>query len=139
MMEILKTDKQEVMSFNEPWWDKINDVHFGKGIRWNTTEFAYKAVEGSDVVGLIFGKHESGTIYVSNIIVREDKRRQGIGTVLLKRAEEFGKQFGDHKIWLISGKHYSEDPFFKKLGFKEEAFLPNLYFHEDFLVYTKNI
>lgn len=90
-------------------------------------------------MGLIYGKYESGTVYVRNIIVAKDKRRQGIGTLLIKKAEDFGQKYGDRKIWLITGKHYSENPFFLKLGFKPEATLPNLYFHKDFIVYTKDL
>ncbi|MFC1600463.1 GNAT family N-acetyltransferase [Patescibacteria group bacterium] len=139
MVKIIKVDREKAMDFNETEWQEANKRHFGPGIKWNTTPFAFKAVENSKVIGLIFGKHESGTIYVSNIIVTKGKRRQGIGTMLIKRAEDFGKDFGDHKIWLISGKHYEENLFFEKLGFKKRALLPNLFFHKDFAVYSKGI
>ena len=139
MIKISKAAKKKAMDFNESEWDMVNDLHFGKGVRWNTTPFRFKATENGKIVGLIFGKHESGTIYVSNIIVAKGKRRKGIGTRLIEKAEEFGKKFADHKIWLITGKHYPEDPFFKNLGFKKQAELPNLYFNKDFVVYIKAI
>lgn len=130
---------KKAMNFNEREWDMVNDIHFGKGIRWNTTPFTFKATKNGKTVGLIFGKHESGTIYISNIIVAKSERRKGIGTKLIQKAEEFGKKFCDHKIWLITGRHYSEDPFFKKSGFKKQALLSDLYFHKDFIVYAKPI
>ncbi len=139
MLEIVEVDREEVFDINENEWNPVNDAHFGKGIRWNTTPFRFKAVENGAIVGLIYGKHESGTVYISNIIVFEKHRRKGIGTKLISKAEKFGHKFGDHKIWLISGKHYSEDPFFEKVGFKKEAVLPNLYFNKDFIVYAKSI
>ena len=139
MIKISKVVKSKATVFNESEWDAVNDVHFGKGIRWNEKAFRFKSTENGKTVGLIFGKHESGTVYVSNIIVAKDQRRKGIGTKLMQKAEEFGKKFGDHKIWLITGVHYSEDPFFKKLGFKRQAILPNHYFHKNFIVYTKEI
>ena len=127
------------MKFNEDEWQSVNDSHFGKGVRWNTAPFNYKATKNGKLVGLIFGKHESGTIYVANIIVAKKHRRKGVGQALIQKAEEFGKKFGDHKIWLISGKNYPEDKFFKAVGFKKEAILPNLYFHKDFIIYSKKI
>ena len=127
------------MGFNEEEWQFVNDSHFGKGVKWNTTPFQFKATENNKIVGLIFGKHESGTIYVSNIIVAKEKRMQGIGTMLIQKAEEFGRKFGDHRIWLISGEHYPEDPFFKSLDFKNQAVVPDLYFHRNFKIYTKEI
>lgn len=59
--------------------------------------------------------------------------------MLVKRIEKFGKKFGDHKIWLITGKHYAENEFFEKLGFIKEALIPDLFFNRDFIVYTKGI
>ena len=139
MIKISKVARNKAMEFNESEWDMVNDEHFGKGIRWNTTPFQFKATENGKTVGLIFGKHESGTIYISNIIVAKDKRRQGIATKLVEEAIDFGKKFKDHKIWLISGAHYKEDPFFAKIGFKKEATIPDLYFHKNFIIYTKEI
>jgi len=139
MIKISKVARKKAMEFNESEWNEVNDVHFGKGVRWNEKPFRFKAMEGGKTVGLIFGKHESGTIYISNIIVAKENRRKGIGTKLIQKAEEFGKKLGDHKIWLITGKHYPEDPFFKNMGFIREALLPNHYFHKDFVVYTKEI
>lgn len=139
MVNITECEKDDVMDFNESEWDKVNDIHIGKGIRWNTTPFHFKAVEDEKTVGVIFGKHESGTVFVSNIIVAKEKRLQGIGRKLIEKAEEFAKSFEDHKLWLITGKDYPEDPFFAKVGFSKEADLPNLYFHRDFVIYVKDI
>jgi GNAT superfamily N-acetyltransferase len=127
------------MDFNEDEWQYVNDLRFGKGVKWNTTPFQFKATENGKTTGLIFGKHESGTIYVSNIIVAKAKRRRGIGTILIKKAEDFGRKIGDHKMWLISGEDYSEDAFFKKLGFQNQAVIPDLFFHKNFIIYTKEI
>lgn len=139
MIKISKVARKKAMDFNESEWDEVNDTHFGKGIRWNEKPFRFKATEDGKTVGLIFGKHESGTVYISNIIVAKEKRRKGIGTKLVQKAEEFGRKFGDHKIWLITGKHYPEDPFFRSVGFKRQASLPDHYFHKDFVIYTKKI
>jgi GNAT superfamily N-acetyltransferase len=139
MIKISKVNKKKAMDFNEDEWQRVNDLHFGKGVKWNTTPFQFKATENGKTVGLIFGKHESGTIYISNVIVAKAKRMQGIGTMLIKKAEDFGRKFGDHRIWLISGEHYPEDSFFKKLGFQNQAVIPDLFFRKSFIIYTKEI
>jgi hypothetical protein len=59
--------------------------------------------------------------------------------MLIKKAEDFGRKFGDHRIWLISGEHYPEDSFFKKLGFQNQAVIPDLFFRKSFIIYTKEI
>lgn len=77
MIKIVKVDKKKVMDFNEAEWQEVNDIHFGPGIKWNTTEFAFKATENGKTVGVTFGKHESGTVYISNIIVAKEKKKTG--------------------------------------------------------------
>jgi len=139
MIKISKVAKKRAMEFNEREWDVVNGIHFGKGVKWNEKPFRFKATENGEIVGLIFGKHESGTVYVSNIIVAEARKREGIGTKLIRKAEEFGRKLGDHKIWLITGSNYPENPFFEKVGFQKQASLPDLYFHGDFVIYTKEI
>lgn len=139
MIKFSKVARNKAMPFNESEWNEVNDAHFGVGIRWNEKPFRFKATEDGKIVGLIFGKHESGTVYIANIIVAKGNRRKGIGTKLIQKAEEFGKELGDHKIWLITGEHYPEDPFFKSLGFKKQSLLPDHYFHKDFVVYTKSL
>lgn len=55
------------------------------------------------------------------------------------KVEEFGKKLGAHKIWLITGKNWSENAFYKKLGFKLIGNLSDFYFHKNFVIYTRPI
>ena len=52
-------------------------------------------------------------------------------------AEEFGKKLGAHKIWLITGKDWSENNFYQKLGFKKGGILPKHNFKKDYVIYSK--
>ena len=59
--------------------------------------------------------------------------------MLMNKAEDFGRKMDAHKIWLITGKDWSENEFYKKLGFKKIADLPDWHFHKNFVIYTKDI
>jgi GNAT superfamily N-acetyltransferase len=99
-------------------WHLLDKMHYGKDIDWNEKHFRFKAVENGKLVGTIDGKHESGIVYIGTIITAKSARGKGIGTMLIKKAEEFGKKYGAHRTWLSTGKDWSENIFYKKLGFK---------------------
>ncbi len=72
-------------------------------------------------------------------MVTDDARGKGIGTMLINKAEEFGKKLGAHRFWLCTGVGWSNRAFYEKLGFSVMANLTDFYFHKDFVVYTRLI
>lgn len=120
-------------------WYRVNVPHYGKSIEWNEKKFRFKAVNDGKLVGTIDGKYESGVIYIGSLITAESDRGKGIGTLLIKKAEEFGRKLGAHRTWLITGKDWAENAFYKKLGFEQIGNLPDFHFHKDFVVYTRLI
>ena len=136
MIKISKATDKENLN-NE--WHLLDIPHYGKAIEWNEKHFRFKAVENGKLVGTIDGKHESGVIYIGTVITAENARGKGIGTMLIKKAEEFGKKYGAHRTWLITGKDWSENIFYQKLGFKLIGTLPDFHFHQDFVIYTRSI
>jgi len=139
MIKISKASKKSTSDWSDQEWHKVDNAHYGHPVKWNEQNFRFKAEEDGKIVGLISGKHESGVIYVAQVITKEDSRGKGIGTALIKKAEEYGKKLGAHMMWLITGKDWSENAFYQKLGFKLTATLPDFHFHKDFVIYTRPI
>ena len=139
MIKISKATKKSTTDFSEREWHKVDHSHYGRRVEWNEQKFRFKATESGKLVGLISGKHEAGVIYIHQIITAEGARGKGIGTLLIRKAEEFGRGLGAHKMWLITGKDWEENAFYKKLGFRLEAGLPDHHFHKDFVIYTRPI
>lgn len=136
MIKILKaTSKDSLLSE----WHKVDIAHYGKRIEWKERFFRFKAVDNGKLVGIIDGRYESGIIYIANLITAERSRGKGIGTMLVNKAEEFGKKLGAHRTWLITGRYWAENKFYKKLGFEQIGIFPDFHFHIDFVVYTKLI
>lgn len=136
MIKISKATSKEALIEE---WHRVDVPHYGKSIEWYEKKFRFKAEENGKLVGTIEGKHGSGVIYIDSLITAESARGKGIGTLLIKKAEEFGRKFGAHRTWLITGKDWAENIFYKKLGFELIGTLPDFHFHKDFVVYTRLI
>lgn len=136
MIKILKALKKDSL---EAEWRHMDISHYGRKIHWCEKKFRFKAVEKGKLVGYIDGEYQPGIVYVETLITVEKARGKGIGTKLINKAEGFGKKYGAHKVWLITGEDWSENKFYQKLGFRLIGNLPDFYFHKDFVIYEKLI
>jgi len=137
MITIIKARKKENL---EKEWRLQDNAHYGRPvIKWIEKKFRYKAVENEEIVGIIDGKIEAGKVFIETLIVAEKARGKDIGTSLIQAAEQFGKKYEAHRTWLVTGKEWSENIFYKKLGFQLVGKLSDFYLHADFVLYTRKI
>lgn len=137
MVKIIKAAKKDSL---EKEWQHLISIKYGKNKNWVEKCFRFKAVDDNRrTIGTVEGKYESGCVYVAALMTAENSRGKGVGTMLLKKVEEFGKKLGAHRIWLLTGENWLSNIFYKKLGFKRIARFPDFYFHKDFVVYTRLI
>ena len=136
MIKISKATSKEAL--NEDW-QTFTHLHYGPETKWVEKNYRFKAVEDGKIIGTIEGKYEPGVIYIAALMVTDDARGKGIGTMLINKAEEFGKKLGAHRTWLSTGVDWSNRAFYEKLKFKVIANLPDFYFHKNFVIYTRPI
>lgn len=136
MIKISKATKKDALIKE---WHLLDIPHYGRRVEWGEKTFRFKAVENGKLIGTIDGRHESDVIFINTVITAERARKRGVGTMLIKKAEEFGKKLGAHRTWLVTGKDWSENAFYQKLGFTLVGTLPDFYFHKDFVIYTRGI
>ena len=136
MIKISKATKKEALDND---WRQLIDTHYGYGLPWFEKYFRFKAVENEKLIGTIEGKCEPGAVYINALMTTESARGRGIGTMLIKKAEEFGKKLGAHRSWLLAGKDWPANTFYKKLGFKLIGNLQDFFYHKDFVIYSRLI
>jgi GNAT superfamily N-acetyltransferase len=78
--------------------------------------------ENGKVVGGLLGGHRWGWLYVDKLWVRDDLRGQGIGTRLLKQAEEEARSLGCTTS-VLDTFAFQARPFYEKLGYRVYATL----------------
>lgn len=139
MIKIEPTTKEDVKEFDDSIWRSADMEHYGRPTKWVTKEFTFKAMENNETVGTIRGRFEAGVLLIGSMLVRKDKRRKGIGRMLMQKAEEFGIKEGAHVIHLNTGRDWQARKFYETLGYRKIADFPNFHFHKDFVVYEKLI
>ena len=79
--------------------------------------FYKEKLVGTIQVNIIYNPFTSGLAYVTQAEVLEDYRRQGIGTMLLEKAKEYGRNSSVYTLELSCGKEFREAlTFYKKNG-----------------------
>ena len=72
------------------------------------TGLSYVAMDGDECVGAVLCSHDGRMGYLSNLVVREDRRREGIGRQLVGRCMYALTGLGIHKCMLLIMKETSE-------------------------------
>lgn len=139
MIIISKSTSEEIKEFNDREWVDADLKYYGITREWIKEKFIYKAEEDEKIVGAIIGKYEEGVLYIDDLIVAKDKRDLGIGRALVKKVEEFGKEMGGHKAYLITGKTWDVRKFYESLDYVKAGELKNHFRHLDFVIYEKKI
>ena len=99
-------------------WDKILAE---PGHHYLVTEIDGKIVS-SCVLLIINNLTRNGSPYglIENVVTHPEYRNRGVGTRLLKRAQEIARENGCYKVMLMSGRKKAI-PFYEKAGFERES------------------
>ncbi|MCR5617149.1 MAG: GNAT family N-acetyltransferase [Clostridiales bacterium] len=89
------------------------------GISCNYRDFCFIAKDGALTAGLVIGHSYYGSVYISDLIVTEEYRKRGIGTMLMKRVEDEFRGKGMEYISLTTFAFQAPE-FYKKLGYEVE-------------------
>ena len=105
---------------------------------WRRGECFMVAEEGGEVRGYldlsVQAWHLTG--WIDHLAVAKDYRRQGVGTALLKKAAEWGRQRGLGKLMLeIQTKNYPAICFCQKNGFAFCGFNDRYYTNQDIALF----
>ena len=80
--------------------------------------YALEIKNGSDaqIKGGLWAQSLWGSFYIALIVTPEDLRHNGIGSELMKRAEQEARIRGCHQMWLDTYA-FQARPFYERLGF----------------------
>jgi ribosomal-protein-alanine N-acetyltransferase len=80
------------------------------------------------IAGYIVARETAGELHINNVAIREEYRRQGIGSALLRRILEDGKRLGATKAFLeVRAGNFAARALYERCGFSPIARRPNYY------------
>lgn len=125
--EVTEIEKEKVEEFTKDEWKKFNKEN---GYEWKDERYTFVAYDNRKIVGFARFKINGDVAYLSELITAKATRRKGIGTLLLKKFEEFSISKDCHAAYFeTSEKHKDALEFYKKKGYKIITTLPNHRFH----------
>ena len=83
------------------------------------TPYCFTARIGDEIVGVVKGAAFFSEVYIDELVVRNEYRRQGIGTALIRSAEDFCKDCGYGNINCCTNG-FQASGFYEKCGFELE-------------------
>ncbi|NTU69301.1 GNAT family N-acetyltransferase [bacterium] len=96
--------------------------------------FYFKAYDNNQLIGLITADIEGGVVVIDEFIVLEKYRGQGVGVMLINNLIKFAKRKKCRKITLETDPRIRTASFYKKIGFIQEAKVPNNFAKNDSVI-----
>lgn len=94
--------------------------------------------QSREVTGGLWGSSVVGWLYVDLLVVPEGYRGQGLGTQLLRQAEELARKRGCIGMWLHTGS-FQAPGFYEKRGFQRFGTVPDYPLGHATIFYLKRL
>ena len=134
----IEEEKVEIESFKEKVWPVADREHYGENQpNFFKTEFTLIAKDEDEIVGYITAICDSGVAQIEPLMVKTELKGNGVGSALLKSAEEKVKAEGVHKVWLETGSDWQAKRFYEKHGYQVRTVLPNHIGGKEFVLMDK--
>ncbi len=138
--QLTTQEESNLESFKSLVWPTADKEHYGDNQpKFFKDEFTLIAKENDQIIGYITITIDSGVAHLEPLMIHPEFQGKGIGTELLKAAEEKVKSLGGHKIWLETGLDWKAKNFYEKNGYNVRTILPNHTDNRDFVLMDKMI
>jgi GNAT superfamily N-acetyltransferase len=94
--------------------------------------------ESGEIIGGLWGRSVRDWLFVDLLFVPEELRARGLGSSIMKKAEEVATKRGCAGVWLHSGTFQASD-FYEKLGYQSFGKLRDFPKGHDTIYYFKRV
>jgi len=98
------------------------------------------AKAGLEIIGFCFNREDDGLIWLSWIGIRQDFRRQGLASELLRALDGQAKRMGAHKVWCdCRTNNEASKLMLGSCGYSEICVISNHWYGQDYILWEKLI
>jgi GNAT superfamily N-acetyltransferase len=135
MIEINEQDYESVSDFKN---DIINEFAEARGQPFGWEEFTFEALDNGERVGVIMGCRLYDWLYVDYIAVTEASRGEGVGSLLLERAETLVRELALEGVALDTFR-YQAPAYYATRGYVEHMVIPGKTAERDRIYFQKRL
>ncbi|NIO22921.1 MAG: GNAT family N-acetyltransferase [Candidatus Aenigmarchaeota archaeon] len=128
-------EKKELSPFRKDW-KRLNEQI---GIEFKDNKYYFGIFVEGKIIGYVYFRIMGGRCYMDEFMIKEEFRREGIGTKTFEWLEDFAGKKDCHKMLLKTTNKHLILNLAKRLGYKEEAILKDDAFHLDWIYLSKAI
>jgi ribosomal-protein-alanine N-acetyltransferase len=137
-MIIKEIEEKNIKNLQKNEWSKLDNKYFRAPLKID--KFYFGAFENRKIVGYMEIIIIGGVGHLSDLMVKENYRKKGIGSLLLKKFETFCKSKKCHKLTINVPENFKDTiRFYKQHGYKKEVVFKNYRFHLNWFVLSKSI
>ena len=125
--EVIKIERE---AFSNPW----NMKFFKEELIHNSFALYLSAKKENELVGYVgcWFKNHANEVHIVNLAVKKAKRRQGIGSYLIKEVVDMSKNLNADTVTLeVRVTNKAAIDLYKQLGFTKAGLTPNYYLDND--------
>lgn len=137
ILKTVDTLPNEAIDFVKREWVTADLRHFGREIEWKKEKKALLAKANDSIIGVLEFTTQAGVMYIDEVIVANDKQGEGIGTLLMQKAEIIALDKKLHKIYLDTGATWPAVKFYEALGYTKTGDFPKHLGGQDYVIFSK--
>jgi ribosomal protein S18 acetylase RimI-like enzyme len=138
--EYIQENESQLETLKSNVWPSADKEHYGENQpHFSNDTFTLVAQDNDELVGYVTVIVDSGVAQIEPLMVKVELKGKGIGTELLRTAEEKAKSLGTHKVWLETGSDWKSKAFYEKHGYIVRTTLPNHTGGREFVLMDKMI
>ena len=135
MIEISEQDYGSVCDFKD---DLICEFAEARGQPFGWEEFTFEALDNGERVGVIMGCRLYDWLYVDYIVVTKASRGEGVGSLLLDRAETLAREQALEGVALDTFR-YQAPAYYATRGYAERMVIPGKTRKRDRIYFQKRL
>ena len=136
-VEIVHVQPEAVMEFVRRTEREALKTFYDFSVIWHEQEHDFAAMDGDELIGVAQIRIAASLAHVDRLIVLPERRRQGVGRLLLQSASDFANYYNCHKMTTLVPHHSAAQTFFERCDYREEAVLPQHTFKLDMAAMRK--
>lgn len=136
-LEIVRAQPDRADAFARQHEREALKAFYGFSVIWHEQSHDVLALDGEEIVGTARVRIAASLAHVERVVVVAQRRRGGIGRLLLADIGEIANYYNCHKMTATVPHRSEAQAFFEACGYREEAVLPQHTFKLDEAILRK--